>query len=164
MGDRNTYLKNAAGCREKAKSDPAHADYRTNEAIVWLQRARKSKKMQIACPRKRSRRLSVRTRGGFVKQPSRPYALKPGDQSAGSFVWPAPRSARCIAHHVFWGRRPGGRTVCRSTQSAECLVLGANGCGLPSAKRGSDGRQSIRFRGSRSCFEPAIGARWPQAE
>jgi len=52
MGDRNTYLKNAAGCREKAKSDPAHADYWTNEAIVWLQRARKSKKRANSLPKK----------------------------------------------------------------------------------------------------------------
>lgn len=37
--DRDAYLKNAADCREKAKSDPAHADYWTDEAIIWLQRA-----------------------------------------------------------------------------------------------------------------------------
>jgi hypothetical protein len=37
--DREAYLKNAADCREKAKSDPAHADYWTDEAIIWLQRA-----------------------------------------------------------------------------------------------------------------------------
>jgi hypothetical protein len=37
--DRDAYLKNAADCREKAKTDPAHADYWTDEAIIWLQRA-----------------------------------------------------------------------------------------------------------------------------
>ena len=37
--DRDAYLKNATDCWEKAKSDPAHADYWTDEAIVWLQRA-----------------------------------------------------------------------------------------------------------------------------
>ena len=37
--NRDAYLKNAADCREKAKGDPAHADYWTDEAIIWLQRA-----------------------------------------------------------------------------------------------------------------------------
>jgi hypothetical protein len=37
--DRDACLKNAADCREKAKSDPAHADYWADEAIIWLQRA-----------------------------------------------------------------------------------------------------------------------------
>jgi hypothetical protein len=37
--DRDAYLKNAADCREKAKADPAHADYWTDEVIIWLQRA-----------------------------------------------------------------------------------------------------------------------------
>jgi hypothetical protein len=32
-------LKKAADCREKAKTDPAQADYRTDQAINWLQRA-----------------------------------------------------------------------------------------------------------------------------
>jgi hypothetical protein len=39
MGDRDTYLKKAADCREKAKTDPAQADYWTDQAINWLQRA-----------------------------------------------------------------------------------------------------------------------------
>jgi hypothetical protein len=37
--DRDAYLKNAADCREKAKTEPARADYWTDEAIIWLQRA-----------------------------------------------------------------------------------------------------------------------------
>ena len=37
--DRDTYLKNAADCRDKAQTDPTNADYWTDEAIVWLQRA-----------------------------------------------------------------------------------------------------------------------------
>jgi hypothetical protein len=37
--DRDAHLKNAANCREKAKTDPAHADDWTDEAIIWLRRA-----------------------------------------------------------------------------------------------------------------------------
>lgn len=37
--NRNAYLRNAADCREKAKTDPARAEYWTDEAIIWLQRA-----------------------------------------------------------------------------------------------------------------------------
>jgi len=37
--DRDSCLKNAADCREKAKTDSAHAVYWTDEAIIWLQRA-----------------------------------------------------------------------------------------------------------------------------
>ena len=37
--DRDACLKNAAGCRENAASDPARADYWTDESIIWLQRA-----------------------------------------------------------------------------------------------------------------------------
>jgi len=37
--DRDICLKNAAECREKAKTDPARADQWTDEANIWLQRA-----------------------------------------------------------------------------------------------------------------------------
>jgi hypothetical protein len=39
MRDRDAFLKNAAACRERAKTDAAHADYWTDQAIDWLQRA-----------------------------------------------------------------------------------------------------------------------------
>jgi hypothetical protein len=39
MGDRDTFLANAADCRERARHDAAHADYWTDRAIDWLQRA-----------------------------------------------------------------------------------------------------------------------------
>jgi hypothetical protein len=39
MGDRDAFLKNAAACRERARIDPARADYWIEQAINWLQRA-----------------------------------------------------------------------------------------------------------------------------
>jgi hypothetical protein len=39
MMDRDTYLKNAADCRERAKADPVNADHWIDEAVIWLQRA-----------------------------------------------------------------------------------------------------------------------------
>jgi hypothetical protein len=37
--DRDICPKNAAECRDKAKTDPARADHWTDEATIWLQRA-----------------------------------------------------------------------------------------------------------------------------
>jgi hypothetical protein len=39
--DRDAYLKKAAMCREKAKSDPVRAEYWNDQATMWLQRAEK---------------------------------------------------------------------------------------------------------------------------
>jgi hypothetical protein len=37
--DRDACLKIAADWRERAKADPARAEYWNDEAIIWLQRA-----------------------------------------------------------------------------------------------------------------------------
>jgi hypothetical protein len=39
MGNRDIFLDKAAICRERARSDAAHADYWIEQAINWLQRA-----------------------------------------------------------------------------------------------------------------------------
>jgi hypothetical protein len=39
MFNRDAFLKNAAACRERAKTDAAHADFWTDQEINWLQRA-----------------------------------------------------------------------------------------------------------------------------
>jgi hypothetical protein len=120
--------------RSRPRIGPSYQTSRREMRSLRQRQTRRVKPFsQVRC---RLRLSAMRTRSS---RPN-PLDLSATLESAWSFLWPAPRSGLCTAHHVSWGRRSGGRTVCRSPQSAECLVLDANGCELPSAKRGSDGR------------------------
>jgi hypothetical protein len=47
MGDRDIFLEKATDCRNRAKNDAAHADYWTDQAINWLQRAAQAKPLPM---------------------------------------------------------------------------------------------------------------------